>query len=504
MSYISSVFNPQQRSRIAPVTSEDQFPTWERSLEEKYVQTLVTNTFGQTFYTNRRDLIAQAAQIHDSMLAKDPEFAAKALVYARNKGFMRSQPVYGLVKLSSVDRKLFERIFPEVIRIPNDLFDFMTILKALGRGKGGRCIKRAGGEWLESRLSEYWAIKYGASKPGQFSLRDLFRVFHPKMERSELVAYVQGANDVNLDALPQVKAFEALKRAATAEEKIAAIAEGRLPHEQATPFAGKDKAVWDAIVPNMPLFALLRHLATLERHGVLDSYREHMEGLFANEKVISKAKILPYRFLDAAAHVKSSWATDALRDAVELSFGNLPKLDGRTVVMLDVSGSMKWVQSGKYQLAAAIFGVALLKKVREGRFLLFDTNVYEAKISTRDSTLSQAESVCSIGGGGTASGLPFRAILRERYKADNIVMITDEQQNRLRPAIDVLDEYKRKVKRDVKTFVINISPYSGGHMFPDERNTYYVYGWSPAVLTFVSMAANGWGSMIGAIRGDRV
>jgi len=499
MSRVNALFNPRQRSRLAPITTRDpaRYPAWERPLEEQYLQTLLTNTLGNTFYVSSKDLLKESHTIHDRMMAEDPEFATKALGYGRNKGFMRTQPVFGLAKLFMTDKDRFKRAFGQVVRTPNDLRDFITILCSLGWNKSGKCVKRTAGRWLAQKLGEYWAIKYGASKVGEWSIRDLMIILHPKRMRSDLADYMMG-RETNLEELPQIAAFEALKKATDAKEKVRLITEGRLPHEVASTFAGKDTEVWDAIAPQMPIFALLRNLATLERHGVLDNHREMVQRKFNDPEVIGKSKILPFRFLDAIDHVSSPWAQDSLRDALELSFGNLPEIPGRTVVCLDISGSMQ----GRFLLIGGIFAISLMKKTNyNGRFFLFNHCLHEAKVSMRDSVLSQARTIRSSG--STRTDLIAQWMLQEKFEADNLILITDEQQNQGSPFIDVLNRYRRMVNKKINVFIVDVSPYRTGLLEPNDP-AYFIYGWSLQVLNFVSMASRGWGTMAEAIKTDKV
>ncbi len=429
------------------------------------------------------------------MIAADPAFAAKALAFARARGFMRAQPLYGLAKLLKTPAPLGDDIFGEVLRTPHDLGDFTTVVKALRGGEGGRRIKRLAARWLAGKLSEYWVIKYGAPRSdGGYALRDLVKVFHPKLgAKLPLYDYLLG-KPADLSALPQLAAYERLKQARSDEEKVAAIDAGRLPHEVVTPFA-RSKAVWTALVPQLPAFALLRHLATLERHGVVESARSQVDRKLRDQRVIAASKILPFRFVQAERHVHTPWLKDALRDGLELSLANVPSLPGRTAVLLDRSGSM-----GAYVEQAAIFAVSMLKSAQlDGRLLAFDDRVDEIAVSKRDSVLTQASAITARG--GTDTSLPMKQLLSDKDPVDNLVLITDEQQNRGTPFIDVLDEYRRKVKADVRVFVLDVAPYRNALTGQDPL-TWYVYGWSDQALRFIAMAAHGFGGMVEAIRND--
>lgn len=495
------------RSLQAPTKNADGYPAWNRSPEEAYVQMLLTNTIGQTYYASAHDLLAEAQTLHGKMAARDPSFMSKAIRYARNHGYMRTQPTLGLAYLSRVPGPHFEQAFDGVIRTPKDLSDFTVIVKTLAQGEGGRRVKRAAGRWLATNLSEYWAIKYGADKDdGGYSLKDMLQVYHPKFsESSAIVDYLMDRTDLTFapakgrvqpglfDLLPQIACFEALKRAKDDEVKVELITGGRIPHEQATPHAGSSQKVWEAIVAQMPAFALLKNLATIERHGVVEASREHILSKLS-APALAKANILPYRFLKAMEKVQTPWIRDALRDAVDYSFAALPDIEGRTAVMLDRSGSM----NGDYMTTGSLFGVCLMRKAKlNGRFMLFDDRLEEFKVSMRDSVLTQAERIQARGGTNTA--LPITKLLADKDKVDNIILITDEQQNAGTSFLDVLDKYRNRVNGNVKTFVIDLAPYAGA-LSPADPLTYYIFGWSDQVLQFISMASRGWSSITEVIR----
>ncbi|TVX99099.1 TROVE domain-containing protein [Cohnella terricola] len=475
------------------IVNKDGYPAYTRSAEEQYVQTLVTNTFGNTFYADQNELLSEAEQLHHEMAQHNPQFMAKALVYARNDGYMRLQPLFGLAILSAYRPDLFAKVFMKVVRIPSDLTDFLTILKGMGRGEGGRAVKRQVNRFLGG-VSEYWAIKYNGRGRG-YSLGDAIATAHPKpadLKQQALFRYLRG-QEANLSLLPQVEALEQLKRAANEAEQLHWIETGKLPHEVVTGAVKPSKAVWEALIDQMPTFALLRHLNTLERAGVLDN-RYNLETIVArltNQHALQKAKILPFRFAKAFRQVQHPVLRDALRDAVEYTFANLPELEDRKAIFLDISGSM----NGEYLQIGSVFALALYKKTQgNSLFWLFDTEVEDAKPSRRDSILSQADRIQARG--GTDTGAPVRKLLAERRKVDQIVIITDEQQNSGSPFYEALLKYRAKVNPNVKAFIIDIAPYRSAMVPPQDQNTFYIYGWSDTVLSYIAQTAKGYDSMV--------
>jgi len=493
MSHIKKLVETYVQVTPPDTTNREGFPAYTRSLEEQLLQILMTNTLSNIFYATSEELLQETLEVHERALKKDPEFFAKALVYARNEGFMRLQPIVGLAKLAGERTDLFKRVFNRVILIPSDLQDFFTILDGLGRGQGGQAIKKTVAKWLNEELSEYWTIKYGSKSRGRgFSLGDIVRVVHPKPaggKQSSLFAYLRGGN-WNERLLPQVAVYEKFKRTNT-EEKAKLIREGRLPHEVVTGVGDLDKDCWRALVPQLPALALLRNLNTLSRHGVLDEARDLITSKLTNEAVLRSAKIFPFQFLKAFQVIDSPWVRDVLRQSVEITAKNLPSIEGKTAIFLDISGSM----DGDFILIGAVFAFSLFKKTNgNAEFWLFNTTVYEVQPSLVDSILSQAERIRAYG--GTNTGAPIELLTEKRFFADNIIMITDEQQNEGNPFYRGLTRYRSRVNKDAKCFIIDVSPYRNAVTPPSDALTWYVYGWSDRVLHFIAFANQGFGGII--------
>lgn len=506
MSRVKSIFGTTPTKMTA--TTEEGLPAFDRPLEEVYLQTLLTNTFGSTFYVSDNDLIQRSDEIHDKMLAKNPAWAAKAMIYSRNQGYMRTQPTYGLAKLSRIGngkpKLLFRSIFDKVILTPNDLLDFMTMVRSLSGGEGGRAVKNAVGDWLNSNMSEYWLIKYGSRNNG-YTLHDVMITVHPKTRdkiRNMMYRYLV-TGEINVE-LSQLVAFYKFTRAETEAEKLKWITEGHLPHEVVTGAGGLTTKVWEQVAQYMPPFALLRNLATLERNNALTpAVRNRIFKVFNDKELIGKSKILPFRFLDAMNQVHDGPVCDALRMALDHATSNLPEIPGRSAIFVDQSGSM----AGRNIEIAGVFGVSMYKKTKsnaivwgfdsEGGYWARSTGLYEHKLSLIDSTLTQAAYFKAQG--GTDCGLPMRRLTACGEKVDTIIMITDEQQNSGSSFYDSLNAYKSRVNRNVKTFIVNVAPYRGA-LTPTEKNCWHIYGWSDRVLSFISMAAEGFDSMAATIR----
>ena len=84
-----------------------------------------------------------------------------------------------------------------------------------------------------------------------------------------------------------------------------------------------------------------------------------------------------------------------------------------------------------------------------------------------DSILTQVERIGASG--GTDHSVAISELIRTKEKVDNIVYITDEQQNTGSPVLALIDEYRKKVNKHVRLFIINVTPSTGsGAMVPYE------------------------------------
>ncbi len=520
MSRILNKFNDRRNPYAhAHGVNPEGFPSFQRSDEEAYLQLLLTNTLTGTFYTNEKQLFDEALALHSKMVSENPDFAARAIIYARNEGLMRLQPIVGLAYLTKTNKALFQKIFSKVIRTPGDLADFVEIIRGGVVGAGmGRMIKSTVNEWLNG-LSEYHAIKYATGGQG-YSLRDILRLTHPKPLTEKQDALFMWLTDrdkwAQADELrtqtPQIGAFENLKRldADIADYQAQArtmIADGRLPYEVVTGVIKPDVETWVALMHEMPYFALLRHLNTLQRAGVLQdkANAKYVADRLKNADALKGAKVLPFRLYTAhqmfqVIQPSEALVADALLDAMDQAFANMPDLGGTICIAPDVSGSMSGRINARsvtrYIDIAGIFSGALLKKTANALVLPFENQVVKVKLSGRDSLMTTAEKLAKIGGGGTAVSAPISHLLAQKIPVDTFIGITDN----IEWAVDSYGnqgflptwrEYKQKVAPQAKAFLITIAPYRNAVAPDNEPDVHYIYGWNDTVLKFISLTMNG-------------
>lgn len=495
-------------------------PSYLRSLKEQTLAVLTTGNLHGTFYASREEIASEAVEVLVRMRDADPSFLARALVYARGVGMMKTLPVLGLTILSAGGgrtKEAFERAFPLVVKTPDDLRSFVEICKSgaiRGRkGLGGMTVEPVR-EWMRG-MSEYHAVKYGSAASQGVTLYDILRMSHPRpatpacAERFAWLSKGRAGLGSDTGLNPQIRALEALKRATTEDEQVALIREGRLPYEVVVPsLKATTPKIWSELLRQAPYMNLLRNLVTLTRHGVFAdeaNVRYAVEKL-TNPRAVEHSKVLPFRYFSAwKAYLASDGfdarIADALRAALELSFANMPSFGDRTVAIApDTSGSMSSPISEKgeerYIDIAGIMSGALLKRVEERSILLpFDTRIHPANdVSKRDDILVIAKKLASYGGGGTAVGAPVEYLLSRKIKVDALIGITDNEDWAYGRGyscsgnfLTLWHRYRKEIAPDARAFLVTIAPYRDAVAPAGEKGVHFIYGWSDKVLRHIAI-----------------
>ena len=502
-----------------------------RDLREQVVDILTTGTLGSTFYASKEQIASEALEVLIRARNENPEFLARALVYARNEGFMKTLPVLGLVALSGsrTSRAAFEAVFDRVILIPDDLRLFVALCrkgsipgrKGLG-GIAALAVKR----WL-GKMSEYHSVKYGSAVSAEVTLADIVRLSHPRpadaaaSERFAWLASGESGLSSNASLNPQIRMLEILKSMPTLEAQLAVVKNSNLPYEVVVPSMKETNTeVWTALFDRAPYLNLLRNLVTFTRHGVFADQRKvgNAVARLTNRSAIERSKVLPFRFFDAWKKYTDTDGhdnriADALRKALELSFVNLPSFGDRSVAIgSDVSGSMGTLVSDKgtarYIDIAGIFTGALLKRIENRAICLpFDGAVRsDLRLSGRDDILVTTDKMAKAFGGSTAVGAPIEYLLNRKIGVDVFVGITDnvdwahgDGYHCSASFLTLWRRYRKEVAPRCRAYLVTIAPYREAVAPSGEPGVCFIYGWSNRVLSYIALNAESGANQISAI-----
>jgi len=192
---------------------------------------------------------------------------------------------------------------------------------------------------------------------------------------------------------------------------------------------------WQLILPSLGYMALIRNLRNLDQAELDDVTAGGLATRIANPEHVATSRQLPFRFYSAYKEAPSLRWSHALDRAMSLSLQNVPELTGRSLILIDTSGSMEIPMSNRSDRtrveAAAIFGLALALKNPES------VDVYgfasgEFKVTGVDRGLSLLKAVEAfisqvgrVGHGTDIHGAVQRQFVAGRH--DRVFIFTDMQ-----------------------------------------------------------------------------
>ncbi|BAJ32089.1 hypothetical protein KSE_63310 [Kitasatospora setae KM-6054] len=146
----------------------------------------------------------------------------------------------------------------------------------------------------------------------------------------------------------------------------------------------------------------------------------------ADRGEVRRSRQFPFRYLAAYRHAPSPRWGRPLEQALRHSLQNVPELPGRTLVLVDRSGSMFDRPSARSELnradTAAVFGTAIALRAADADLVEFGTTNRRIDLRRGDSLLQAIERFGNRGGTDTASAV------RDHYRDhDRVVIVTDEQ-----------------------------------------------------------------------------
>jgi 60 kDa SS-A/Ro ribonucleoprotein len=406
----------------------------------------------------------------------------------------------------------------------------------------GRARRRAIANWyLDKDIDTlaYQVVKYRSRY--DWTHRDLLRLAHPKpgsAERDDLFKYIVGNRDFDDESqLPSiVTAFEEVQATDDLERVLELITEHRLSWEMIPDRWRKEEVVWRALVGNgMPQGALLRQLPTLTRRGVFNNtaFRTLVAKQIANQDRLLMARIHPASILLAMRTYAfgqsmmgdSTWTPDrriidALDEAFYLSFGSIEAAHKRTLIALDVSGSMicqvltggspgrlNYAPLSAREASAAmamatiatephcdVVGFTGSSTRRSNRSLWYGRGpgVSELAICPRQRLDDLVKSIAGLDFGPTDCSLPMTWALEKGRQYDTFVIYTDNETWRgdIHPH-QALQRYRERTGIDAKLIVVAMTSTGFSIADPKDPGMLDIAGFDSAVPNLISDFSRG-------------
>ncbi|HVB85907.1 MAG TPA: TROVE domain-containing protein [Candidatus Dormibacteraeota bacterium] len=387
------------------------------------------------------DGVEIAGRIQELVPRVKPEVVAAIAVEARVKMKLRHAPLLLAREMArqKEHRALVASTLELVIQRADEMAEFVAIYWKDGKTPLSAQVKKGLARAFQ-KFDEYQLAKYDRSGP--IRLRDVLFLCHAKPRDAEQTALWTRLIDGKL---------------ATPDTWEVALSSG----------ADKREA-WERLLRERKLgaLALLRNLRNMKEADADEAL------VLAALEGMSTARVLPFRFLAAARHVPR-WE-EPLERAMLSSLERQEKLPGRTVLLVDVSGSMTYALSRKSEMLRtdAAYGLAiLLREICEKTIVYTFSNELVEVPPRRGFALRDALDA-SQSRGGTYLGKALGTI-REKY--DRIIVITDEQ------------AHDRVPGPRATGYVVNVASNKNGVGYGPWT---HIDGWSEAVVEYIRAVEN--------------
>lgn len=335
-----------------------------------------------TFYESGNDRTKRLVELVRKIAVQDMLWLARFLEWLRSEANIRTAAIVGAVEAADALAKAGipggRQIIDSVLQRADEPGEAMAYWLA-SRGRKvlmPKPIKRGIADGAERLYTEFSFLKYDSDRsavrfgdviemvrpdPSQGWKSDLFRYAIEKrhnrgLEPGESLAMVRAARDLRarFEEDPRVLLdVDALRAAGFTWEDALSLAGTKLDKGE----------IWKSVLPTLGYMALIRNLRNLDEAKVSDKDVAAAIARIQDPEQVAKSRQLPYRFYSAYKNAPSLRWGHALDVALNLSLGNIPALGGRTLILIDTSGSMSSTMSDKskmtYQEVAGLFGIAL-------------------------------------------------------------------------------------------------------------------------------------------------
>ena len=512
---------------------------------------LVLGTEGGTFYVSEKKLTADNANKVLLLLKKDGVKVVEKTVEMLKSGRAPKPDVAIFVlalaasKGDDATRKAALAAVPSALKTGTHLLKFVDTVNGL-RG-WGRGLKKAVQLWFKGRKNETLALQLVKYKQREgWSMKDVLRLAKPvpetevqgklfgwtaKNEKAEWAKAQVAPGDKALDFVwaaeqasglklvaeqadsAEVKAILVEANQASVKKLVDLIVTHRLPREALPTEALNKVEVWEALLQEMPMTAMIRNLGTMSKIGLLKPLSDAEKLVFqrlTDAERLRGAKVHPIQVLSALRTYSSgrgirsaaSWnvsnkVVEALDEAFELSFGVVEPAGTRHLLALDVSASMSGgeiagVPGLSPSAATAALAVVAARTEPWTAIMGFADSFRDLGITAKDRVDVATRKVSGLTFGSTDASLPMTWALQNKIQVDTFVVMTDNETwaGNIQP-VQALEKYRQATGIGAKLIVVGMTSSGFTIADPNDAGMLDVVGFDGATPALMAKFAKG-------------
>jgi len=422
-------------------------------------------------------------------------------------------------------RRAAFKALPKIARISTHLFQFIDYMKHF-RGFG-KLAQQGVQDWYQlkdAKQLEFQMVKY-RQRLG-WTHNDVLRLAKPvpiSHEHDQLYEFAKNGVIESEHQFNLIEGFIRIQQAETVKEAVKLISDFRLPMETVPTQFKKDPAIWEALLPQLPITATIRNLRNMAKSGFLTQFSDASKTVadrIASPEGIRKGRVHPIQFLNAILNypigkvrlVGSAFGnighavdsefpvctnvTEALNEGFHLGFGNVTPSNKNTMLALDISGSMGWnwaigmkgITPAEASAAMALITVNVepnhMIGVFEGTFKPFN------KIKKGMQVDAAVKALKGLPFGGTDLASPIYWALANKVPVDMFQCYTDNETwaGSIHPS-QALDNFCAKMGRPAKFASVAMTATENSVADPNNPQMLDVIGFDTATPEILSRFA---------------
>lgn len=524
MSVYSKIFNNHQTDQTSPIPGRDMvknnqggfvFKLDDFSVLDRF---LVLGSEKASFFATEQKLTEDNARNVIACIKKDGREAVRRIVAVSEAGRApKNTPALFALALCATygdeaAKQDVRSALPKVARIGTHIFEFVECVNGL-RG-WGRGLKKTVANWYLDKSPVGLAnqvIKY--QQRNGWSHADVLRLSHPKFENGDTKHAIAhwatkgwpGVGDQPHPdkALLPIWAFETAKKTDSEKEIVRLIRDYGLVRECVPTKWLNSVEVWEALLENMPITAMIRNLGKMTSIGLLKPLSEaakKVANTLQDEQILKAGRVHPLSVLVALRTYQNgkgdkgslTWSpvqsiSAALDDAFYTSFGAVEPTNKGWMLALDCSASMTWLNCHGMPItpreASAAMAMLAMKTEKNHLVTGFTSGSGISQLSVnKNMALNDVVNVIQRQqAGGTDCSLPMQFATAHKLQVDAFVIYTDNEtaHGRIHP-VQALRKYRETMGRPAKLIVVGMTAVNFSIADPEDGGCLDVVGFDTA------------------------
>jgi 60 kDa SS-A/Ro ribonucleoprotein len=482
---------------------------------------LILGTAEPTYYASARELLVENANSVLECIKENGVRTVSRTVEISTEGRApKNDPALFVLALAAsygndATRRWALGRLPDVARIGTHLFHFAKYVS--GQRGWGRGLRRAVAAWYNAKDPKqlaYQMVKY--QQRDGWSHRDLLRLSHPKPATDAHNVLYQwalrgyGGLDFEGTEMAIIAGYEKAKVADTETGIVQFIDTFGLTREMLPTEWLNRTAVWEALLKKMPMTAMIRNLGKMTSVGLIrpmSNAEKYVVTRLGNSFALTNARVHPIQALvalktyqnGAGFRGKLTWdptarVVDALDEAFYACFGNVKASGKRTMLALDVSGSMTFKSNCLSAMAnmtardlSAAIAMVTARTEPEHMFVGFTSKLTPLNISPRQRLDDVIRTISGLPFGRTDCAQPMLYALKENVAIDTFVIYTDNETWFGRPhPSQALQLYRQKTSIPAKLIVVGMTANSFSIADPNDAGMLDVVGFDTGTPNLIT------------------